>query len=101
MRNGYVVLVAAIMLAGCAASKEVRVPEQLAKRPQAYRDAYIDGCKSAQSKESQKDMERMQKDSLYANGWYEGYEECTANNRPAPTRENDKKEGAPRSKKFG
>lgn len=82
-------------MAGCATSKEVRIPQQLADRPQAYRDAYVDGCKSAQSKESQsKDMERIQKDSLYANGWYDGYEECKANQRPVFTRGKARIDGA-------
>jgi hypothetical protein len=92
MRNTYVLLVVAMVMAGCAASKEVRITEQLAGRPQAYRDAYVDGCKSAESKETQsKDVERIQKDSLYANGWYDGYEECKASYRPPVSRDSYRK----------
>lgn len=83
MRHRYEALAVAMVIAGCATSTKVQIPEQLAHRPQAYRDAYVDGCKSAQAKASQfKDVERIQTDSLYANGWYDGYAECRANQRP-------------------
>ena len=92
MRNRYGALMLALLMAGCATSAEVRIPEQLAHRPQAYRDAYVDGCKSARAKDNQtKDMERIQKDSLYANGWYDGFEECKANQRPQNIRDTAKK----------
>jgi len=82
MRNMNEVLLVAIAMAGCATSAEVRIPEQLAHRPQAYREAYVDGCKSGQAKGTQLlDAERIKTDSLYANGWYDGYEECKSNQR--------------------
>ncbi len=79
-------------MAGCATSAEVRIPEQLAHRPQAYRDAYVDGCKATQQNATQaKDIERIKADPLYANGWYDGYEECKANYRPILGRDPAKK----------
>ncbi|MCX7170568.1 MAG: hypothetical protein NTY41_09850 [Proteobacteria bacterium] len=87
----YELLVVAMLMAGCATSNEVRIPAHHADRPQAYRDGYVDGCGSGQGKTTQsKDVERIKKESLYANGWYDGYEECKANQR-SPIRDATKK----------
>ncbi len=83
MRNGYALSVVAILAAGCVSSREVIIPAHHADRPQTYRDAYVDGCRSVQSNESQsKDMQRIRTDSAYANGWYDGVVECKASQRP-------------------
>ncbi|MBI5921127.1 MAG: hypothetical protein HY847_05710 [Betaproteobacteria bacterium] len=83
MKNRYAMCLLAILLAGCGMTREIKVPAHHADRPQAYHDGYLDGCRMSQPSSSQaKDMERIKADSLYANGWYDGFGECKERVQP-------------------
>ena len=86
----------AILAVGCSTASNTRVPiearvkEKFPDRPQAYREGYIDGCKTGmvEAKNTRtvetKDLTRFQSDQIYASGWYDGIDACR-DNYEAPT----------------
>ncbi|MDO6707095.1 hypothetical protein Q4579_12775 [Photobacterium sp. 1_MG-2023] len=82
---GFVWCVAVGLLSGCSGTRH----EQLAELGFArnYLDGYQDGCDSRKEQATtfyngfRQDPERMQKESKYANGWNDGYEQCYASNQ--------------------
>jgi hypothetical protein len=62
------------VLAGCAV--------QVAPGPIAYQDGWRDGCQSGEGAAGyidaswSKDVERFNKDKLYAQGWTDAYDKC-------------------------
>jgi hypothetical protein len=87
--RGKLLLVAALFASGCSTPMETRLQDKLADRPAAYREGYIAGCRSGQAEAAHsdgkevKDASRIQSDTLYANGWYDGFEDCKNNYRPS------------------
>jgi hypothetical protein len=78
-----VIVVAAAVLTGCAVSKPP--PKiNLAGFPPAFRDGYVDGCRSAQPGTSkQRDETRFAHDAQYAMGWRDGNDICRKH-QPTP-----------------
>jgi hypothetical protein len=90
MKKSLAMLCASIAVAGCG-SNDYRPPDAPSDRPPAYRDGYADGCGSAQENAKyKKDLQRM-KDSLYANGWYDGFEECGPSRRSNSRNERERR----------
>lgn len=77
----------AALVAALAACTSVR--EELVERgyPSAYAEGYDHGCASGKAaagglfEQTQKDAQRYQGDSEYAQGWDEGYQKCLADMR--------------------
>ena len=74
MKLTVVTILAVLLFSGCAA---VAPPG-----PIAWQEGYLEGCPSGQSAAGyvyaswQKDINRFNSDSLYAQGWADGYERC-------------------------
>lgn len=97
MINKFLLIVIAVLAVGCGTTANTRVPietrvqERFPDRPPAYRDGYVDGCKTgiAKTKNSgtaeTRDLTRFQSDQIYASGWYDGIEACRDNyEAPSP-----------------
>lgn len=84
MRTRFAMCLLAVLLAGCGITREIKVPAHHADRPKAYQDGYLDGCRMGNNPSSSqtKDMDRIRADSLYANGWYDGFGECKDRSQP-------------------
>jgi len=70
---------------------ETQVPESFPGRPPAYREGYVEGCRSGNavatgsSSKLKRDEQRFQSDSSYANGWSDGYENCRDGHQDSST----------------
>lgn len=85
-----------LLLAACGSAPDTSpktLAQQFPNRPPAYREGYASGCafgdaiaQHRQPKET-KDTKRIDADSNYANGWYDGYESCKdrENFTPSPS----------------
>jgi hypothetical protein len=65
-------------LVGCqtmAPATAAAPPVNLSGYPPNFREGYADGCNSAHGK-AQQDAQRMKSDSLYAQGYRDGFDSC-------------------------
>lgn len=75
MHGKAVVLISAILVAGCAM-------KNTPKGPVPYQQGYDDGCASGYEAaghpyyDFKKDVYRFNSDQLYAQGWNDGYQGC-------------------------
>lgn len=81
MKVQWVLLSLAIGLAGCQSTRDQLLAEGY---PPAFADGYQDGCGSGRQAagaiggEFKKDAPRFLKDSLYSQGWADGFRQCQA-----------------------
>lgn len=81
MKSFSTLAITAILIAACS-TPESRVQEKFPDRPPSYREGYKAGCDirreevTRSAKSTVRDEKRIQSDSSYANGWYDGYSDC-------------------------
>ncbi|WP_333840821.1 hypothetical protein [Pelomicrobium sp.] len=74
----FILVNAALLGAGCAATPPSRPNVNLSGYPPAFQEGYADGCHSARVLIGvRKDEARFKKDNLYAQGWRDGYDICS------------------------
>lgn len=79
------ILLSISVLAGCSTSRHEQLSALGFSTP--YLEGYDDGCHSKVTNAQtihdgfRQDPERMFKDARYANGWSDGFEQCTAANK--------------------
>ena len=72
----YSLLLAAVMIYGCAPSKK-EANVNLAGYPPAFRAGYVDGCETSKRTSGQiRDEARYKHDTQYAAGWRDGFDIC-------------------------
>lgn len=82
-------LLIALIAAGCGSTGSSKLPPSVSARPPAYREGYTVGCDYGRAEAANaktlpaRDEQRLQTDSAYANGWYDGREACRDNYRPS------------------
>ena len=71
-------LLLAVLGASACAPRPPAPNVNLGGYPPAFREGYLDGCKSARSTLSTlRDEARFKADSMYASGWSDGHDICT------------------------
>ncbi|PZP64503.1 MAG: hypothetical protein DI596_01800 [Azospira oryzae] len=73
----YVLMSMATAAAGCATTQPSAPNVNLSGYPPAFKEGYADGCHSARALfGTRKNEARFKNDSLYAQGWRDGYDIC-------------------------
>lgn len=74
----FILVNVALLATGCAATQPSRPNVNLSGYPPAFQEGYADGCHSARTLIGvRKDEARFKNDSLYAQGWRDGYDICS------------------------
>jgi hypothetical protein len=69
------VMLASVVVAGCASQPAPQPKVNLSGYPPAFRDGYADGCASVNAARK-RDEARFMSDGSYATGWRDGYSIC-------------------------
>ncbi len=77
-----ILIVVAIAVSGCFATSMQQVDQMIgAGQPQTYKNGFMDGCDSGHAALNQffkfsKDVQQYGENSLYQQGWDDGYDRC-------------------------
>lgn len=92
MKNKLGIVMLILLVAGCAAQQLERKREMLVSQghPTEYIDGHIDGCNSGKKAAGNpyfsfaKDVKRFQTDTLYNDGWQDGFTICKSEYESIP-----------------